>query len=192
MVKTTKMKRMSKTTAVWVFLCFLALLLPTSTGFALKQGCGRGMPTTISSPVYVGRIDQSRRTAKKPSHDQATSATTLSMSTSDGNNSKTTKNSNLPFWLDPGTRGGAVFLSFVLFLLPLMAYTIVTGVFGVDEIEAGKWIGVGFTATASFLWVGTYIFRVATKDMTYVRVVVLFVVVVVVVALTIRENKVHF
>lgn len=76
--------------------------------------------------------------------------------------------STLPFWLDPGTRGGAVFLSFVLFLLPLIAYSVVTSAFGVDEVEAGKWIGVGFTATACFLWVSTYIFRVATKDMTYV------------------------
>lgn len=76
--------------------------------------------------------------------------------------------SGLPFWLDPGTRGGAVFLSLVLFLLPLIGYSVVTSVFGVDEVEAGKWIGVGFTATASFLWVATYIFRVATKDMTYV------------------------
>lgn len=86
------------------------------------------------------------------------------MATSDGEKAK----SSLPFWLDPGTRGGAVFLSFVLFLLPLIAYSVVTNFFGVDEVEAGKWIGVGFTATASFLWVGTYIFRVATKDMTYV------------------------
>jgi hypothetical protein len=56
----------------------------------------------------------------------------------------------------------------VLFLLPLIGYSVVTIVFGVDEVEAGKWIGVGFTAIASVICVGTYIFRVATKDMTYV------------------------
>jgi hypothetical protein len=78
------------------------------------------------------------------------------------------KSSSLPFWLDPGTRGGAIFLSLVLFLLPLIGYSVVTSVFGIDEVEAGKWIGVGFTAIATFLWVSTYIFRVATKDMTYV------------------------
>lgn len=60
-------------------------------------------------------------------------------------------------------------LSLLLFLLPLMAYSVATNVMGIDELEAGKWIGVGFTAGASFLWVFTYIFRVATKDMTYVR-----------------------
>ena len=76
--------------------------------------------------------------------------------------------SNLPFWLDPGTRGGAVFWSIVLFIVPLIGYSIVTTFFGVDGVEAGKYIGVGFTALATLAWVFTYIFRVATKDMTYV------------------------
>ena len=78
--------------------------------------------------------------------------------------------SNLPFWLDPGTKGGAVFLSLVLFIVPIIIYNIITGVFGFDSIETGKWIGVGFTLISIFVWVGTYIFRVATKDMTYVSV----------------------
>ena len=86
------------------------------------------------------------------------------MATEGGEDTK----SNLPFWLDIGTKGGAVFYSLVLFIVPLIIYNIVTGVLGFDEIEAGKWIGVGFTAIATFVWVGTYIFRVATKDMTYV------------------------
>ena len=76
--------------------------------------------------------------------------------------------SNLPFWLDPGTKGGAVFLSIVLFIVPIIIYNIITNVFGADPIETGKWIGVGFTVVSIFVWVGTYIFRVATKDMTYV------------------------
>jgi Protein of unknown function (DUF3007) len=169
------MKRLTEITTigiVCVFLCFLAQLLPASTGFALVQPSRRGMATTYTSPVYVNRVDHSTilRNGKNPSLHPARSATTttLSMATTDGDNNKT--KSNLPFWLDPGTRGGAVFLSFVLFLLPLIAYSVVTSVFGVDEVEAGKWIGAGFTATASLLWVGTYIFRVATKDMTYVSI----------------------
>jgi len=75
----------------------------------------------------------------------------------------------LPFWLDPGTRGGAVVLSLILFILPLLGYSIVTNFFGVDGVEAGKYIGVGFTAVATLVWVFTYIFRVATKDMTYAK-----------------------
>ena len=75
----------------------------------------------------------------------------------------------LPMLLDPGTKGGALFLSLILFIIPLVGYQIVTNIFGVDGIEAGKWIGVGFTAFTTVLWVSTYIFRVATKDMTYAR-----------------------
>lgn len=78
------------------------------------------------------------------------------------------KSSNLPFWLDIGTKGGAVFWSLVLFIVPIIGYNIVTGVLGYDEIEAGKWIGVGFTAVVMLAWSSTYLFRVATKDMTYV------------------------
>jgi hypothetical protein len=75
---------------------------------------------------------------------------------------------NLPFWLDPGTKGGAVFLSLVAFVVPIIFYQIITNVFNVDGLEAGKWIGGGFTVFAMLAWVSTYIFRVATKDMTYV------------------------
>jgi hypothetical protein len=78
--------------------------------------------------------------------------------------------SNLPFWLDPNTKGGVVVLGFLLFILPILGYNVATGVFGLDGIEAGKWIGVGFTAIGTFAWVATYIFRVATKDMTYVSI----------------------
>lgn len=75
----------------------------------------------------------------------------------------------LPFWLDPGTKGGAVFLSLALFLFPILVYSIMTTFFGFDEIETGKWIGIGFTVLATLGWVSTYLFRVATKDMTYAK-----------------------
>jgi len=78
------------------------------------------------------------------------------------------KSSKLPFLLDPGTKGGAVFLSIVLFFIPLIGYQVATTALGIDEVEAGKWIGVGFTVVSLLLWAASYIFRVATKDMTYV------------------------
>ena len=76
--------------------------------------------------------------------------------------------SKLPFWLDIGTKGGAVFLSFVLFLIPIGVYNLILAVSDVDELDLGRWIGVGFTAVATVAWLGTYLFRVVTKDMTYV------------------------
>jgi len=70
-------------------------------------------------------------------------------------------------FLDPGTKGGVVVLSIILFIVPFVLYNIVTAQ-GVSEEDAGRFIGVGFTVITSLLWASTYIFRVATKDMTYV------------------------
>ena len=95
---------------------------------------------------------------------QQYTSTKIHMSTENSNE----KPNNLPMLLDPGTKGGALFLSLVLFIVPIIGYEVVTLGFGVDGVEAGKWIGVGFTFFTTVLWVGTYIFRVATKDMTYV------------------------
>jgi hypothetical protein len=100
------------------------------------------------------------------SNDQQQRASTSSVVLMATENDKSS--GGLPFWLDPGTRGGAVVLSLILFILPLVGYSVATNLFGVDGVEAGKYIGVGFTALATLVWVFTYIFRVATKDMTYV------------------------
>mmetsp|Transcript_78 Transcript_78/g.103 ORF Transcript_78/g.103 Transcript_78/m.103 type:complete len:185 (+) Transcript_78:57-611(+) len=81
----------------------------------------------------------------------------------------TNRQSDLPMLLDPGTKGGALFLSLVLFVVPIVGYEVVTLGFGIDGVEAGRWIGVGFTLLTCVLWVSTYIFRVATKDMTYAK-----------------------
>ena len=97
-------------------------------------------------------------------YQQQYSSTKFNMSTENSNE----KTNNLPMLLDPGTKGGALFLSLVLFIIPIIGYEVVTLGFGVDGVEAGKWIGVGFTLFTTVLWVSTYIFRVATKDMTYV------------------------
>ncbi|KAL7552618.1 hypothetical protein ACHAWF_015847 [Thalassiosira exigua] len=77
--------------------------------------------------------------------------------------------SSLPVFLDPGTKGGAVVLSLLLFVVPIIVYQVATGVLGMDEIEVGRNIGVGFSVITMLVWGGTYIFRVATKDMTYAK-----------------------
>ncbi|KAL9185404.1 hypothetical protein ACHAXT_003181 [Thalassiosira profunda] len=77
--------------------------------------------------------------------------------------------SSLPVFLDPGTKGGAIVLSLILFVVPIIGYNVATGLFGMDEIEVGRNIGVGFSVLTMLVWGGTYIFRVATKDMTYAK-----------------------
>jgi hypothetical protein len=80
-----------------------------------------------------------------------------------------TTKSSLPVFLDPGTKGGVVVLSIVLFILPILAYNIAVGPMQMDEITVGRNIGVGFSVITMLLWGSTYIFRVATKDMTYAK-----------------------
>lgn len=76
----------------------------------------------------------------------------------------------LPFWLDIGTKGGAIVWSFILFVVPIAIYNLVITVNkNVDPLDVGVGIGVGFTVLAMLGWMSTYIFRVATKDMTYAQ-----------------------
>jgi hypothetical protein len=90
-------------------------------------------------------------------------------SSSDSNSSPNNKENSLPTFLDPGTKGGVIVLGLLLFFAPFLVYNILTSTGTLNEEDAGRFIGVGFTIFTSLLWVSTYIFRVATKDMTYVR-----------------------
>jgi len=76
--------------------------------------------------------------------------------------------SKLPFWLDPNTKGGALVLMVALFVIPYLGYQFLVNALGYDEIDAGIGVGMGFTVLSTLAWMSTYLFRVATKDMTYV------------------------
>ena len=75
----------------------------------------------------------------------------------------------LPFWLDPNTKGGALVFMVALFAVPYLGYQFLVTALGYDEIDAGIGVGMGFTVLSMLAWISTYLFRVATKDMTYVR-----------------------
>lgn len=109
-----------------------------------------------STPSIFNTMDNNNR-------ESSPSTTSLYMSSEQNNES------SLPVFLDPGTKGGAIVLSILLFIIPIILYQFVTGVLGVDEIEAGRDIGVGFSVLTMIAWGATYIFRVATKDMTYAK-----------------------
>ena len=79
----------------------------------------------------------------------------------------------LPTLLDPGTKGGALFYMTALFAVPYTVYQVLTVGMGMDEVQTGITIGAGFTILSTVAWMSTYLFRVATKDMTYVRTVLI-------------------
>jgi len=140
----------------------------TLFGVALMAACTSAFTVAPSVNLSVtGRkftSSSSHSINSLTSFESKSSSTSLQMSTSDEK-----AESKLPMLLDPGTKGGAIFLSLVLFIVPIIGYEIATIGFGLDGIDAGRWIGVGFTFFTTVLWVGTYIFRVATKDMTYAK-----------------------
>jgi Protein of unknown function (DUF3007) len=76
--------------------------------------------------------------------------------------------SNLPFFLDPNTKGGVLVLMTTLFVVTWLCYQFIVNVLGYDEIDAGIGVGMGFTVISTLAWMSTYLFRVVTKDMTYV------------------------
>jgi hypothetical protein len=135
---------------------------PTTTAAAActRRPAPAADVVVASTTANPRRDDSDRRRALAA----ASSATALRMTASEEKSK-----SSLPVFLDPGTKGGVVVLSVILFVLPLIAYNVATGPFGLDEIEVGRDIGVGFSVVTMLLWGSTYIFRVATKDMTYAR-----------------------
>eukprot|EP00640_Fibrocapsa_japonica_P007886 CAMPEP_0113935400 /NCGR_PEP_ID=MMETSP1339-20121228/2556_1 /TAXON_ID=94617 /ORGANISM="Fibrocapsa japonica" /LENGTH=156 /DNA_ID=CAMNT_0000937545 /DNA_START=249 /DNA_END=719 /DNA_ORIENTATION=+ /assembly_acc=CAM_ASM_000762 len=76
---------------------------------------------------------------------------------------------NLPWWLDPNTRGGAVVVTTVPVIIPLLVYAYLTSVQGMEGTKAGSYVGFGFVVVSLIGWASTYIFRVGTKDMTYAQ-----------------------
>jgi len=153
----------------------------------------RSPPTASKLPPLASRFREQRRTTNrsKNSGDAAGAAvggfasllsrgttataavgaattTTTALRLSAQDDGENPKSGNLPFFLDPATKGGVVFYTIALFVVPLMAYNVAVGPLGADPIDAGRWIGIGFTVVCTLAWVSTYIFRVATKDMTYV------------------------
>lgn len=100
-------------------------------------------------------------------HRKRTSHSMIKMAQKDNQIDKA--DGKLPVFLDLETRGGVLFFALMLFVLPLLGYSVATNVFQVDELEAGKWIGGGFTAVFCIGWASTLLLRVVNKDMTYAK-----------------------
>ena len=155
-----------KTRKICRYACILCLILISTTS-AFTNPTQKNLGTTsISKRLSFMRNNPASFQSREDSYSFSTQ---LSMSTSN-------EETKLPMLLDIGTKGGALFLSFLLFLAPLGFYEFVTTALGWDGIDAGRWIGVGFVVVTCLLWTSTYIFRVATKDMTYVSGFIFYVV----------------
>jgi len=77
--------------------------------------------------------------------------------------------SKLPFFLDIGTKGGIVFYSIVGIVVPFVAYSFMVDTLDWGVVLAGNVILVAYVGVGTVAWTGSYIFRVANKDMTYAQ-----------------------
>lgn len=74
--------------------------------------------------------------------------------------------SRLARWFNPNTRGGVIVWGTILLIIPCIAYQYFVST-GLEETQVGAYVGAIFVLLSNVLWASTYIFRVATKDMTY-------------------------
>ena len=72
----------------------------------------------------------------------------------------------LKAWISLDTRGGAIVWSIILTILPVGVYNYLVST-GLEDTKVGAYVGTSFVFLTLVLWASTYIFRVATKDMTY-------------------------
>jgi|TARA_B100000524_G_scaffold294708_1_gene169377 hypothetical protein len=76
---------------------------------------------------------------------------------------------SMPFFLDIGTKGGVIFWSIVGTVIPFVVYNFLLDTMGYDVVTAGNIVLVGFVGSSIVAWTASYVFRVATKDMTYAK-----------------------
>lgn len=71
-------------------------------------------------------------------------------------------------WLNINTRGGIIVWSVILTLIPVGVYNYFISQ-GYEDTTVGAYVGALFVLLSMVGWASTYIFRVATKDMTYAK-----------------------
>ena len=122
-----------------------------------------GAALTLSSSPRMAVAIQPQRIA-------ATALTSRALAPlMDAKGSGDDKSGGLPFFLDPGTKGGIIFWGTVGIVAPFIAYSYMLDNLGWDVILAGNVILVGYVGLATVAWTASYVFRVANKDMTYAQ-----------------------
>mmetsp|Transcript_3585 Transcript_3585/g.5324 ORF Transcript_3585/g.5324 Transcript_3585/m.5324 type:complete len:195 (+) Transcript_3585:106-690(+) len=144
-----------------------SLLLTSHPEFSLLCDAFVNKPHTTTTTTTRRCVFQKTNTFASIGSDSTRFETMLLFSSP--NNEEKKEGGRLPALLDPGTKGGVLVLGTLLFIIPFLFYNFITSAEILSEEDAGRFIGVGFTVVTSLLWVSTYIFRVATKDMTYAK-----------------------
>lgn len=71
-------------------------------------------------------------------------------------------------WINPNTRGGVLVWAGLFTLVPIGTNNILVSS-SLESSTVGAYVGAIFVLLTNLLWVSTYVFRVANKDMTYAK-----------------------
>mmetsp|Transcript_83979 Transcript_83979/g.168179 ORF Transcript_83979/g.168179 Transcript_83979/m.168179 type:complete len:179 (+) Transcript_83979:16-552(+) len=127
--------------------------------------------STGFTPTFTAKAGLRRPAVLSPSKflsAQQTPLRSLSSSLVVRRASETDGTSALPPMLDPGTKGGALVVTSLLCVIPVLAYNALLAL-GFEDTAAGPIASGSFVVISIVLWTASYMFRVANKDMTYAK-----------------------
>lgn len=116
----------------------------------------------LTSRGFTSNIPLQKSLSEKISRDLS-----LQVSTDDKGEEKLVE-FDISAWLNINTRGGVLVWCAILTIIPIAAYAYFVST-GLEETTVGAYVGALFVLLTMVAWASTYIFRVATKDMTYAK-----------------------
>ena len=105
---------------------------------------------------------------KKASVEKLQKSSSLLVSTGGDKDEEKLVEFDVSAWLNINTRGGVLVWCAILTVIPIAAYAYFVST-GLEETTVGAYVGALFVLLTMVAWASTYIFRVATKDMTYAK-----------------------
>jgi len=99
---------------------------------------------------------------------RATSARTTSLASTKDESVEVNEGFDIAAWFNPNTRGGVIVWSFLLLAIPVAVYNYLVST-GLEDTKVGAYVGALFVLLSNLAWASTYVFRVASKDMTYAK-----------------------
>ena len=143
---------------------FVITMMTLTSSFHLHQKAttfGRRMVTLHSSSSSISQRLSRQRVAEVVPSSRCLSRLQASTESAEGQGGF-----DLAAWFNPNTRGGVIVWSVLLLIIPVAAYQILIAQ-GYEDTTVGAYVGALFVLLSCVGWGSTYIFRVATKDMTY-------------------------
>ena len=123
---------------------------------------------SVSRQGLHSRVINRNSIFKNPSVEKLMKDSSLLVSTGGDKEEEKLVEFDVSAWLNINTRGGVLVWCAILTVIPIAAYAYFVST-GLEETTVGAYVGALFVLLTMVAWASTYIFRVATKDMTYAK-----------------------